>query len=78
MIIGNVSLIASKKAKNIICVEINKDAIKNPKRNKITNAYFYNDDAEDYIVGLSKTKEKIHTVFMDTPRSCSMNNSYPH
>ncbi|SHI51094.1 23S rRNA (uracil1939-C5)-methyltransferase [Clostridium amylolyticum] len=73
--IGTISLIASKKAKNVIGVELNKDAvkdaIKNSKRNNITNTYFYNDDAGDYMVGLSKTKEKIHTVFMDPPRSGS-------
>lgn len=73
--IGTISLIVSSKVKSVIGVEINKeavkDAIKNAKRNKITNAYFYNDDAGDFMVGLAKEKQSIDTVFMDPPRSGS-------
>lgn len=73
--IGTISLIASSKAKSVIGVELNKDAvkdaIKNAKRNKITNTYFYNEDAGDFMVGLANEKQKIHTVFMDPPRSGS-------
>lgn len=73
--IGTISLIASSKVKNVIGVELNKDAvkdaIKNAKRNKITNTYFYNDDAGDFMVNLAKEKKCIGTVFMDPPRSGS-------
>lgn len=73
--IGTISLIASKSAKKVIGVEINKDAvrdaIKNSKRNDIKNAVFYNDDAGDFMVALAEEKQSIHTVFMDPPRSGS-------
>lgn len=73
--IGTISIIVSKKVKNVIGVELNKDAVrdatKNAKRNKITNAYFYNDDAGDFMVGLAKEKQSINTVFMDPSRSGS-------
>ncbi len=70
--IGTISLIVSSKVKKVIGVELNKDAVKdaiqNAKRNKITNTYFYNEDAGDFIVGLAKDKQSIDTVFMDPPR----------
>lgn len=70
--IGTISLIVSNKVKNVIGVELNKDAvkdaIKNAKRNNIKNAYFYNDDAGDFMISLAKENKKIDTVFMDPPR----------
>ncbi len=73
--IGTIALIASRKAKDVIGVELNKDAvsdaIKNSKRNKISNVKFYNADAGDFMVDLSKEKRNIDTVFMDPPRSGS-------
>jgi 23S rRNA (uracil1939-C5)-methyltransferase len=73
--IGTISLIVSSKVKNVIGVELNKDAvkdaIKNAKRNKITNVYFYNDDAGDFMASLAIEKQSIDTVFMDPPRSGS-------
>lgn len=73
--IGTISLIVSSKVKNVIGVELNKDAvkdaIKNAKRNNIKNAYFYNDDAGNFMTGLAKEKQSIDVVFMDPPRSGS-------
>lgn len=73
--IGTISLIASKKAKSVIGVELNKDAvkdaIKNARRNKIANTVFYNDDAGNFMNELSKQKQTIDVVFMDPPRSGS-------
>ncbi len=73
--IGTISLIVSHKAKNVIGVELNKDAvkdaIKNAKRNKINNVHFYNEDAGKFMVELAKKKQSIDTVFMDPPRSGS-------
>lgn len=73
--IGTISLIASKKAKNVIGVELNKDAvkdaIKNSRRNNIKNAYFYNNDAGAFMVSMAKERQKADTVFMDPPRSGS-------
>lgn len=73
--IGTISLIVSSKVKNVIGVELNKDAvkdaIKNAKRNNIRNAYFYNDDAGNFMVGLAREKQNVDVVFMDPPRSGS-------
>lgn len=73
--IGTISLIVSSKVKSVIGVELNKDAVrdavKNAKRNKITNAVFYNDDAGNFMVNLAKESQSIDTVFMDPPRSGS-------
>jgi 23S rRNA (uracil1939-C5)-methyltransferase len=73
--IGTIGLIASKKAKNVIGVELNKDAVKdairNAKRNHITNAYFYNDDAGRFMNQLTADKQPVDVVFMDPPRSGS-------
>lgn len=73
--IGTISLIVSSKVKNVIGVELNKDAvkdaIKNAKRNDINNAAFYNDDAGDFMIGLARERQSIDTVFMDPPRSGS-------
>jgi 23S rRNA (uracil1939-C5)-methyltransferase len=73
--IGTISLIVSTKVKNVIGVELNKDAVKdairNAKRNNISNARFYNDDAGNFMVDLAEKKQNIDTVFMDPPRSGS-------
>jgi 23S rRNA (uracil1939-C5)-methyltransferase len=73
--IGTISLIVSSKVKNVIGVELNKDAVKdairNAKRNNISNARFYNDDAGNFMVDLAEKKQNIDTVFMDPPRSGS-------
>ena len=73
--IGTIGLIASKKAKEVIGVELNKDAVKdaiyNAKYNHIDNARFYQADAGDFMVALAEEKEKIDVVFMDPPRSGS-------
>lgn len=73
--IGTISLIVSRKVKNVIGVELNKDAvrdaIKNAKRNNISNVYFYNDDAGNFMVNLARERQTIDTVFMDPPRSGS-------
>jgi len=73
--IGTISLIVSKKVKEMIGVELNKDAVKdaiqNSKRNKITNTYFYNADSGDFIVDLISKKKAIDVVIMDPPRSGS-------
>lgn len=71
--IGTISIIASASCKSVIGVEVNKnavqDAMSNARRNKIKNAYYYNDDAGNFMVNLAQNKEKIDTVFIDPPRS---------
>lgn len=73
--IGTISLIASSSVKKVIGVELNKDAvkdaIKNAKLNKISNTYFYNDDAGNFMIEYAKDKQSIDVVFMDPPRSGS-------
>ncbi len=73
--IGTIGLIASKKAKKVIGVEVNKDAIKdaifNAKRNKITNVRFFNADASDFMEDMASQGEKIDVLFMDPPRAGS-------
>ncbi len=73
--IGTIGLIASKKAKKVIGVEVNKDAIKdaifNAKRNKITNVRFFNADASDFMEDMAMQGEKIDVLFMDPPRAGS-------
>lgn len=73
--IGTIGLILSHKVKDVIGVELNndavKDAIKNSRNNNIKNAYFYNDDAGDFMVKLADENKKINLVIMDPPRAGS-------
>jgi len=72
---GTIGIIASKHAKEVLGVELNKDAIKdaitNAKRNEIKNIRFVNDDAGKYMVSLAEKKEQVDVVIMDPPRSGS-------
>ena len=78
--IGTIGIIASKNAKNVIGVELNKaavkDAIVNAKINDIKNVRFYNDDAGEFMVKyadeiITEGKESVDVVFMDPPRAGS-------
>ena len=73
--IGTIGLIASKYAKEVVGVEIVKeaviDAINNAKNNNITNAYFFAGDAGDFIVEQYKQGIKFDVVIMDPPRKGS-------
>ena len=72
---GTMGIIASKQAKEVLGVELNKDAIKdaiiNAKRNEVKNIRFVNDDAGKYMVSMAERKEKADVVIMDPPRSGS-------
>ena len=73
--IGTIGIIASEKAKEVIAVELNKDAVKdaiyNAKRNGVKNVRFYQNDAGKFMVGMAKQGEKADVVFMDPPRAGS-------
>ena len=73
--IGTIGMTAASKAKEVIGVELNKDAVKdaiaNAKLNGIKNVRFYNKDASDFIVDMAQQKAKCDVVFMDPPRSGS-------
>lgn len=73
--IGTIGIIASDKAKEIIGVELSKDAFKdaitNAKANKINNIRFINADAGKLMIELAENKEPIDLVLMDPPRAGS-------
>ena len=73
--IGTIGMIASDKAKEVISVELNRDAVRdaiaNAKRNQIKNVQFYNADAGKFMVELAEQKKKVDVVFMDPPRAGS-------
>jgi len=73
--IGTIGLTASIHAKNVIGVELNKDAVRdaivNARRNTIKSVYFYTADAGEFMSGMAKEGEHADVVFMDPPRSGS-------
>ena len=73
--IGTIGMTASSKAKEVIGVELNKDAVKdaiaNAKINGIKNVRFYNKDASDFIMDMASQNAKCDVIFMDPPRSGS-------
>jgi len=73
--VGTIGLIAASKVKQVISVELNKDAVRdaisNAKRNAIKNITFYAQDATALIVAAAENGEKIDTIIMDPPRSGS-------
>lgn len=73
--IGTIGLIAAKDAKEVISVELNKDAVRdaitNAKRNQIKNVKFYNADAGKFMVEMSEDGAEVDVVFMDPPRAGS-------
>ena len=73
--IGTIGLVASKRAGEVIGVELNRDAvhdaISNAKRNGIKNVRFFCDDAGEFMLGMARDGEKADIVFMDPPRAGS-------
>lgn len=75
--IGTISMVAAKKAKEVLGVELNdaacRDAKKNARINGCQNVRFISADAGEYMVQLAKDKtaKKTEVVFMDPPRSGS-------
>ncbi len=73
--IGTIGLVASKRAGEVIGVELNHDAvhdaISNAKRNGINNVRFFCDDAGEFMLGMAQDGERADIVFMDPPRAGS-------
>lgn len=73
--IGTIGLIASDKAKEVIGIELNpdavRDAIQNAKANGVKNTRFYQGDAGQFMVQMAKQGERADVVFMDPPRAGS-------
>lgn len=72
---GTIGLIASKKAKSVVGVEMNRDAVKdaisNAKRNEVKNTRFFCGDATEFMVDMAANGERAEVVFLDPPRSGS-------
>ena len=73
---GTIGLILSKKAKNVIGIELNKaavdDAVYNARLNNADNISFINDDAGRILTEIATNREKIDAVITDPPRAgCS-------
>lgn len=73
--VGTIGIIASKLAKKVIGVELVKDAVDNAiynaKINNIKNISFFCQDATNFIVNMTRRKEKLDVLIMDPPRSGS-------
>ncbi len=73
--IGTIGMVAAGTAKEVIGVEVNRDAVRdavyNAKLNGISNISFYCADAGKFMVGMAEKKEHVDVVFMDPPRAGS-------
>lgn len=73
--VGTISIFTSKYAKEVIGVELNKQAVidanVNTKINKISNVSFICDDATNYITNAAKNRMKLDCLIMDPPRDGS-------
>lgn len=73
--IGTIGITASDRAREVICAELNKeavrDAIANARRNKIKNVRFVEADAGEFMVGMAAQGQEAEVVFMDPPRAGS-------
>lgn len=72
---GTIGLAASRYAKEVIGVELNRDAVKdaiqNAKCNERKNIRFYCADAGEFMEEFTAAGEKVDVVIMDPPRSGS-------
>lgn len=73
--VGTIGMIASSYVKEVISVELNRDAVKDAKinaaLNKIKNIRFFCADATEFLLTAAKENEKIDVVLMDPPRAGS-------
>ena len=73
--IGTIGLVASGKAREVVGVELNKDAVRdariNARENKVVNISFRQGDAGEFMEAMAAADEKADVVFMDPPRSGS-------
>lgn len=73
--IGTIGIVAAPKAKQVVGVEVNRDAVRdaigNAKLNGTDNIRFYCADAGDFMVAMAAAGEKVDVVFMDPPRAGS-------
>ncbi|MCD8111004.1 MAG: 23S rRNA (uracil(1939)-C(5))-methyltransferase RlmD [Clostridiales bacterium] len=74
--IGTIGICAAARAREVIGVELNRDAVRdavrNAKRNEKKNILFYNADAGEFMTQMVAQGEQADVVFVDPPRSgCS-------
>ena len=71
--IGTIGMVASEKVKQVLGVELNKDAIRdakvNARMNRISNIDFVQADATKFMVELAKENVEMDVLIMDPPRS---------
>ena len=72
---GTIGIIVSDKAKQVIGVELNADAVRdarnNAKINQVRNIQFYQNDAGRFLLEMEAQGAKVDVVVMDPPRSGS-------
>lgn len=72
---GTIGMILASDAKEVIGVELNKDAVRdakiNAKANGIKNISFYEKDAGQFLVQMAEQHAKVDVVVMDPPRTGS-------
>lgn len=72
---GTIGIIASDRAKQVIGVELNADAVRdarnNAKINQMRNIQFYQNDAGRFLLEMETQGAKVDVVLMDPPRSGS-------
>ena len=72
---GTIGLIAAGSAREIIGVELNRDAVRdavnNAKRNGVKNISFYQNDAGRFLLEMAEQSAKLDVLFLDPPRSGS-------
>ena len=73
--IGTIGLTASGKARQVVGVELNRDAVHdaigNAKHNNVKNARFFAADATQWITEAASAGQKADVIFMDPPREGS-------
>ena len=73
--IGTIGLIASGHAKEVVGVELNKDAVKdailNAKENQIRNVRFFQGEAGEFMEAMAAEGNSMDVLFMDPPRAGS-------
>ena len=73
--IGTIGMTAAGNAKEVIGIELNRDAVRdavaNASLNGIRNIRFVNEDAGKFMIQMAARREKADVVLMDPPRSGS-------
>jgi 23S rRNA (uracil1939-C5)-methyltransferase len=73
--IGTIGIIASDKCREVLSVELNREAVKdaryNAQINNADNVRIVAEDATRYMVDLAERGEQLDVLFMDPPRSGS-------